>query len=229
LIMNKKMIVTYFAAEYASVAAMGAAVMWSAGRWDWWPAWTAVAVMAVSLTAQGLVLLRCQPGLMEERMKPPKSAKVWDRTLVSVLRLTQLARYILGGLDQRYGWTVGFPTGLQFAGSVGCLLGYALFYWALASNSYFSQVVRVQTDRGHAVATGGPYRVVRHPSYAGMILFELSMAALLGSWWAMLAGGVCVILFILRTALEDRALQSELPGYKEYAQKVRYRLIPGVW
>jgi len=227
--MNKKMILTYFAVEYLSVAVVGTAIMLSAGRMDWWPAWAVVVVMAVNLTAVGIVLLRYQPNLMAERMHPPKSAKTWDRTLVSILRLAQFARYILGGLGLRYSWTQGFPLWLQVAGIAGCLLGYGLFAWAMASNRFFSQVVRVQTDRGHSVAMSGPYRFVRHPSYAGMIVFEFGMSALLGSWWAVLAGAVCVGLFVLRTALEDRTLQAELAGYKEYTQKVTYRLILGVW
>lgn len=227
--MNKKMIAIYFAIEYLSVAIVAATIMLSAGRTDWWPAWSVAAVMAVNQTIVGIVLLRFQPNLMAERMHPPQSAKNWDRTLVSILRLAQFARYILGGLGLRYGWTQGFPLWLQIAGILGCLAGYVVFAWAMASNGFFSQVVRVQTDRGHAVATSGPYRFVRHPSYVGMIVFEFAMSALLGSWWAVLAGAVCAGLFVLRTALEDRTLQAELAGYKEYAQKVKARLIPGVW
>lgn len=227
--MNKKMVLTYFAVEYLSVAVVGAAIMLCAGHMDWWPAWAMVAVMMVNQTIVGFTLLHFQPNLMAERMHPPRSAKNWDRALVTILRLAQFARYILGGLGLRYGWTQGFPLWLQIAGIVGCLAGYSLFAWAMASNSFFSQVVRVQTDRGHTVATSGPYRFVRHPSYAGMIVFEFAMSALLGSWWAVLAGAVCAGLFVLRTALEDRTLQVELPGYKEYAQKVKFRLIPGVW
>ena len=228
-LMNKKMVLVYFATEYLSVAVVGAAILLSAGRMDWWPAWGVVAVMAVNLTFVGVVLLRFQPDLMAERMHPPKSAESWDRVLVSILRLTQFARYILGGLDFRYGWTHNFPLWLQILGIAGCLLGYGLFAWAMASNSFFSQVVRIQTDRGHIVAANGPYRFVRHPSYAGMIVFELAMSALLGSWWAVLAGIACIGLFILRTGLEDRMLQSELPGYKHYTLKVKFRLIPGLW
>ncbi|NJD58909.1 MAG: hypothetical protein C3F13_18355 [Anaerolineales bacterium] len=99
----------------------------------------------------------------------------------------------------------------------------------MASNTFFSQVVRIQADRGHTVATGGPYKVVRHPSYLGMVFFELALSTLLASWPAIIIGGICAILFILRTALEDRTLQAELPGYPAYAQRVRYRLVPGIW
>jgi protein-S-isoprenylcysteine O-methyltransferase Ste14 len=89
--------------------------------------------------------------------------------------------------------------------------------------------MRIQSERGHTVATGGPYRYVRHPAYAGTILYELAVAILLGSWPALIAGGVSSLLLILRTFLEDRTLQAELTGYAGYARRVRYRLLPGVW
>jgi protein-S-isoprenylcysteine O-methyltransferase Ste14 len=99
----------------------------------------------------------------------------------------------------------------------------------LASNAFFSQIVRIQADHGHVVATGGPYRYVRHPGYVGMILFELAISTLLASWWALIAGGLCAILLIIRTALEDRTLLADLAGYVDYARQVRYRLLPGLW
>jgi protein-S-isoprenylcysteine O-methyltransferase Ste14 len=148
---------------------------------------------------------------------------------MSILRLMQLVRYILAGLDQRYGWTSGFPLTVQTAAITLCLLSSGLFSWAMASNIFFSQIVRIQAERGHAVATNGPYRYVRHPGYAGMILFEFGISALLASWWALFAGGLCATLLIIRTALEDRTLKAELTGYLDYAQQVRYRLLPGIW
>jgi protein-S-isoprenylcysteine O-methyltransferase Ste14 len=143
--------------------------------------------------------------------------------------LTQLIRYILAGLDQRYGWTGGFPVAVQIASWVVCALSYGLLIWAMASNTFFSQVVRIQIDRGHTVSTQGPYRYVRHPGYIGMIFFKLGMAILLTSWWALAASGLCVLIILLRTALEDKTLQNELIGYKNYTREVRYRLLPGVW
>jgi len=104
-----------------------------------------------------------------------------------------------------------------------------LVVWATASNTFFSQVVRIQTERGHTVATGGPYRYLRHPGYFGAILYELAAPILLGSWPALLISSVSAALLVLRTALEDRTLQAELPGYTEYARRVRYRLLPGIW
>lgn len=109
------------------------------------------------------------------------------------------------------------------------MLGYALVVWATRSNAYFSQIVRIQSERGHQVAAGGPYRFVRHPAYIGMILTELGSSLMLGSWLALIPGVISALLFIVRTALEDRTLLAELNGYTEFAQKTRYRLLPGIW
>jgi len=227
--MDKKKLVVYFLGEFISLAAAGAAMFLSAGRLDWWAAWAVLTVWAIWFGAVDEIQLRNNPELMQERMSPPKDGKAWDRLLLSVLRLVQLARYILAGLDQRYGWSMGFPLFLQIAALVVCLLVTALFAWAMYSNRFFSQVVRIQSERGHAVAEGGPYRYVRHPGYLAMILFDLALSTLLGSWWAVLLGAVCAVLMVIRTALEDKTLQAELTGYREYALRVRYRLVPGVW
>jgi len=135
----------------------------------------------------------------------------------------------MAGLDQRHGWTGSLPLGVQMAALILCVLGYALFVWATASNPFFSQIVRIQSERGHTVASGGPYQYMRHPGYLGAIIFELTVALLLASWWALLISGLCAILLILRTALEDRTLQAELTGYADYGRQVRYRLVPGIW
>lgn len=227
--MKSKQTALYFLDQALSILAVAVALFWSSGRFDWWPVWGIIAVWLVWFGAVDIVLLRINPDLLAERIAPPKGAKTWDKIILSSIRLIQLARYILAGLDLRYGWTQNFPPAAQIAGLVVCLLATAVFAWAMASNAYFSQVVRIQSDRGHTVVTGGPYRYVRHPSYAGMLLFELSLSTLLASWWAILAGGVCAVLFVVRTALEDRTLQAELEGYADYARRVRYRLLPGVW
>ena len=227
--MKPKLVALYFLGEILGLAGAGVAMFWSAGRIDWWSGWAVIGVWLVWFTAVDSVMLRFNPDLMLERMSPPKDAKAWDRAILSTVRLIELARYILAGLDQRYGWTVGFPLAAQIVALAICLLSTALFAWAIAANAYFSQVVRIQADRGHAVTTSGPYRYVRHPGYTSTILFELALSTLLASWTAIVAGGLCAILFIVRTAFEDRTLQAELAGYKEYAQQVRYRLVPGIW
>jgi protein-S-isoprenylcysteine O-methyltransferase Ste14 len=118
---------------------------------------------------------------------------------------------------------------VQLIALVVLVLGYALVSWAMASNRFFSGMLRIQTDGGHTVETKGPYQFVRHPGYTGMTTFTLATPVLLGSWWALIPALVNLGLFVLRTALEDRTLQSELPGYEEYARQVRYRLLPKVW
>jgi protein-S-isoprenylcysteine O-methyltransferase Ste14 len=227
--MNTKLIVYYIVGEILSLLGMGVALFWSAGRIDWWPAWAALGVMLVWMIGMAIINFR-NPDLMAERLKPPKDAKQWDTIIVVTIRLTTLARYILAGLDQRYSWTGGFPIAVQIAALIVCALGYdVLFVWASASNAFFSQVVRIQSERGHTVATGGPYQYVRHPAYIGGILYELGVSVLLASWWALIASGLSATLLVLRAGLEDRTLQVELPGYADYVQKVRYRLIPGIW
>jgi protein-S-isoprenylcysteine O-methyltransferase Ste14 len=227
--MTKKPLLMYFLDQLLSLIAAAVAMFLSAGRLDWWPAWAVIAIWLAWFTATDFFLLRLNPSLMAERLSPPKGAKTWDRALLSIVRLLQLARYILAGLDQRFGWTGEFPPALQLAALMVCASSYALLAWAMASNLFFSQIVRIQTDRGHTVTNAGPYQYVRHPGYVGMIMFELALGVLLASWWALAAGLACAALFILRTALEDRTLQAELTGYADYAGRVRYRLLPGIW
>lgn len=214
--------------QLLSLAAAAAAMFWPAGRLDWPPAWAVMAVWLVWFAALDSVLLR-RPDLLAERLAPPKGARGWDQALLSLIRLVELARYVLAGLDQRHGWTGGFSLAAQAAALPVCLLSAALFAWAAASNPFFSQVVRIQADRGHAVAAGGPYRFVRHPAYLAAILLDLALSVLLASWPAVAAGALCAVLFVLRTALEDRDLRAGLPGYADYARRVRYRLAPGIW
>jgi protein-S-isoprenylcysteine O-methyltransferase Ste14 len=227
--MDTKLIARYAIREAMGIVIMGVALFWSAGRIDWWPAWAAIAVMLAWVIATAIVIFRFNPGLLAERMGPRKGAKPWDTAIMSILGLTQLVRYIVAGLDQRYGWTGGFPLVTQITALTVCFLGYALIVWATISNAFFSQIVRIQSEHGHTVATGGPYHYVRHPAYVGAILYELAVPILFASWWAFIPSGLNAILLILRTALEDRTLQVELTGYVDYSRQVRNRLLPGVW
>jgi len=227
--LDTKLIVRYIIGEIMGIVGMGVALFWSAGRMDWWPAWGAIAVMLFWITGMEIVIFRFNPNLLAERFGNRKGDKPWDTAIVSTLGLVQLVRYIIAGLDHRYGWSGGFPLPAQMAALAVCFLGYALFLWAIASNTFFSKVIRIQSERGHTVATGGPYRYVRHPAYIGGILYELAVPILLSSLWALIVSGLCTILLVLRTVLEDRTLQTELNGYADYARQVRYRLIPGIW
>lgn len=137
--------------------------------------------------------------------------------------------WLVAGLDHRWQWTGSIPLGYHLGGLLFTILGYALFMAAMATNAFFAEGVRIQTERGHTVATGGPYRYVRHPGYAGTILAHLAAPFLLGSLWALIPAFILAGLFVGRTYLEDKTLQAELPGYIEYTRQTRFRLLPGVW
>jgi protein-S-isoprenylcysteine O-methyltransferase Ste14 len=227
--MRQKILWTYIADAVISLLGGGVFLFWPAGRIDWWPGWGVLAVNAFMITAMGALIFVRFPDLAAERLRPPKDAKRWDVAINSGVRLAQGVSYVVAGLDQRYGWSGPLPAGVQIAALIVSFLGYCLIPWAVAHNKFFSQVVRIQTDRGHTVSAGGPYRFVRHPSYLGMILFNLAVPVLLASRGAFLISLAIVGLILLRTGLEDRTLQAELPGYAEYAERVRYRLLPGIW
>ncbi len=226
---QSKIILRYILRESMGVIMTGVALFWAAGTLAWWPGWAVLIIMTGWIVGTAVVILRLHPDLLAERLGPRKGAKRWDTAILSLIGLLQLARYIVAGLDFRNGWTGGFPLAAQVTALLPAALGYALVTWATASNAYFSQVVRIQQERGQQVATGGPYRFVRHPAYSGTILYELCIGLVLNSWLALAVGVVTAGLFVLRTALEDAALQKELPGYADFAVKTRHRLLPGVW
>jgi protein-S-isoprenylcysteine O-methyltransferase Ste14 len=227
--MDPRLVARYAVREAMGIVVMGVALFWSAGEISWWPAWAAIAVMLGWITATAIVILRLNPTLLAERLGPRKGAKGWDVAILSMLGMSQLARYIVAGLDHRHDWTGNFPLAGQLVALAICILGYALVVWATASNAFFSQIVRIQSERGHTVAAGGPYHYVRHPAYLGAVLYELAAPILFASWWSFVPSGFAAILLVLRTALEDRSLQAELNGYADYALQVRYRLLPGIW
>ena len=186
--MDTRLFARYAVRETMGIIVMGVALFWSAGRIDWWPAWAALVVMLAWIMATAIVIVRFNPALLAERLGPRKGAKPWDTAILSILGLAQLVRYIVAGLDERYGWTGDFPVIAQIAALSVCALGYCLVVWATASNAFFSQIVRIQSERGQTVAKGGPYHYVRHPAYIGAILYELAVPILLASWWALVVG-----------------------------------------
>jgi len=227
--MDKKILARFAFREAVSVVSVGVALFWSAGRIDWWPGWGLVALDCSWIVGTITVIFRRDPDLLAERLTPRKGSKRWDLAIISLHSLLQLATFVIAGLDQRYAWTSGLPVTAQVVAFILCSIGYAFAVWATASNPFFTYLVRIQPDRDHAVATGGPYRYVRHPSYAGGILTIVLVPILLASWPAFVIGSIDAILFIVRTSMEDRTLQSELPGYAEYSRQVCYRQVPGIW
>jgi protein-S-isoprenylcysteine O-methyltransferase Ste14 len=204
----------------------------AAGTLNWPMAW-AYAILTVAITfGSRIIMIRRNPDLVTERAQSlsAQGAKSWDKIIVRLVAIVgPLLTLIVCGLDVRFGWRPEIPLAVQIVALILMTLGSLLGTWAMSVNRFFSGVVRIQTDRGHTVVTGGPYRFIRHPGYAGGVVANLTWPLALGSVWALIPGTLTALLTLVRTALEDKTLREELPGYQEYAQRVRYRLLPGVW
>lgn len=201
----------------------------SAGRLDWLWAWVYLGICVISLSINAVIMLRTSPETIAERGQPQET-KDWDKLVSGLWALAiYIALPLVAGLDVRFGWTGGLSLAWHVAGAVLLALGLALTSWAMVANAYFSTAVRIQTERGHTVCSSGPYRFVRHPGYVGFITQSVGTPFLLGSLWALIPGLLAAFLMIIRTSLEDRTLQAELPGYPDYVKKVPYRLVPGLW
>jgi protein-S-isoprenylcysteine O-methyltransferase Ste14 len=202
------------------------------GDFGWWQAWGYSLLIVAAGLGGRIWAERRHPGLLAERQNVEKvqSAKAWDKVLAPLMALSvSFPLVIVAGLDHRFGWSPVFPLWLIVLGFLLISLGYAFAAWALIENRFFSSVVRIQADRGHVVCDSGPYRIVRHPGYAGNILPLLGIVLALSSMWTLIPAAVALIIAVIRTVLEDQTLQDELPGYRDYARGVRYRLIPGIY
>lgn len=204
----------------------------SGGDFGWWQAWAfAAAVLAASMGGRVLAERR-HPGVLLERANFEKApgVKPWDRVLAPLMAVSlSFPPAIVAGLDHRSGWSPALPAWLVPLGFVLIALGYAFAVWALVENRFFSGVVRIQKERGHAVCAAGPYRIVRHPGYAGNLLALPGMALALESIWTLVPVAVALVVSVIRTSWEDRTLWEELPGYAAYARRVRFRLLPGIY
>jgi protein-S-isoprenylcysteine O-methyltransferase Ste14 len=203
-----------------------------AGDLGWWQAWVFSALIFAAGILSRVWAERRHPGLMAERAGSESAAgvKSWDKVLAPLMAVSiSFPLVIVAGLDHRFGWSAAFPLWLNILGLALIALGYAFGSWALAENRFFSGTVRIQTERGHAVCDSGPYRLVRHPGYAGNILPLPGIVLALSSLWTIIPAAAALTIAVIRTALEDRTLQEELLGYREYAKRVRYRLFPGIY
>jgi protein-S-isoprenylcysteine O-methyltransferase Ste14 len=228
--MSAQLPVWRIAAAFGASLAMFAAILFvPAGRLDWVAAWVYLGLLVAFTIANLVYLRRVNPELIDRRTRLARGTKRWDVVWSVVFSPLVLAVYVIAGLDAgRYGWSSP-PGWLWLVGLALFLAGMALFSRAMGENPFFEKTVRIQDERGHRLVDTGPYRLVRHPGYLGFVGWILSTPLLLGSWWAFVPTLLSIAGMVVRTVLEDRTLKAELSGYAEYANRVRYRLVPGVW
>jgi protein-S-isoprenylcysteine O-methyltransferase Ste14 len=212
------------------IAGMGALLCLAAGTLHWPAMWVFLATVAISGVAGGLWLARTDPAELAERMLPVMQADqpAADKAFILAFGATSLVWFMAMGLERRVHASL-MPPALPALGLAMLLASTGFILWVMRENSFAAPVVKVQADRGHHVVSTGPYALVRHPMYSGAVLFCIGTALLLGSWWGVLISPLFAVLFAVRTGIEERALVADLPGYADYAERVRYRLLPGVW
>ncbi|MBU4228086.1 isoprenylcysteine carboxylmethyltransferase family protein [bacterium] len=206
---------------------MFATLFISAGRWDYWYGWAYFLLWIYAVLFSWLII---PSELVQERIKPGPGSKKWDYVFYAFyLPLTYIIPLIAALDGGRYHWTGDFPLWVNVLAFIIIFLGYSLEILSLWKNRFFSSTVRIQKERGHCVIDKGPYAFIRHPGYAGVIISSFGIAIALNSLWALIPAGLYTIAFIIRTYLEDVTLQKELPGYADYAARVKYRLLPRIW
>ncbi len=213
-----------------SIIIIGGLLFLSAGSIRWPRAWFHLGLWIVTLSVNLVVLLKMNPSLLDARTKRRKFESRFDMFLMLfVMTPALVAVPIVAGLDAVRYRLLPIPFWAVLPAVLLHIAGYAVILFSMVVNPYSEKTVRIQTERGHHVITTGPYASVRHPIYTGFILFFLSIPLILGSGWAFVPVVVACVVLIIRTVFEDRFLQKNLPGYKEYAQKTRYMLLPGIW
>ena len=214
------------------IPVMLATLLLSAGQYNWWEAWAYTVTSFLVILGSRAVMIWKSPDLALERSQAPdkEDVKEWDKYLMPFTALiAPFISWIVVGLDQRFGWSGDLPNWIQITALLLIQLGSLVGSWAMMANRFFSSQVRIQTDRGHSVVRAGPYQYVRHPGYAGGLVSWLAAPIFFSSWWVIIPTVLAITASVIRTSLEDRTLQNELPGYKEYAEEVKYRLVPGIW
>ncbi len=203
----------------------------AAGDWRWGMGWAFIALIVVATLASRLLAFRIHPDLLEERATSfsKENTEPWDRLLSPLMAYSALIVILVAGLDRRYGWSPQLSQWVQIVGLALVAAGFAFSSWAMLTNRFFSAAVRIQTERGHRVVDSGPYALLRHPGYSGSLLSNLALPLALSALWAYLPAALVLGVTVLRTWREDRTLQEKLPGYLDYTQRTRFRLLPGLW
>ncbi|MBN9441300.1 isoprenylcysteine carboxylmethyltransferase family protein [Bosea sp. (in: a-proteobacteria)] len=200
-----------------------------AGDLRWRPGWLLIGFLVLAFGLSVLILLRVNPLIFRARSRFQPGTKGWDLTLLSVLLPVMVAELPVAALDAgRFQWS-SMPVSLVVIGYVMLAAGIAGTSWAQAVNPFFEPGVRIQSERDQRVVDSGPYGMIRHPGYSAALLMFWGLPLALGSFWALLPALIASVLLIVRTGWEDSLLQAELPGYRDYAQRVRYRLLPAIW
>jgi protein-S-isoprenylcysteine O-methyltransferase Ste14 len=214
----------------AWIVALGALLFVPAGTLHWGAAWVFLGVMTLIGLAFGLWLAKSNPALLAERMRSPirSDQPAADKKFILGYGLVFLIWFVTIGLDERFHWS-RMPLALQALGLALLVASSAFIAWVFNENSFAAAVVRVQAERGHRVVSSGPYAFVRHPMYSAAVLFMIGVPLLLGSWWGTAMSPIFVVLFAIRTRIEESTLAAGLPDYADYAARVRYRLVPGLW
>lgn len=202
----------------------------SAGQLTWTRGWICTVLYLGGLFACRTFVAKLNPGLLDERQTAiRKDTKPFDKIFLRFLLTFMIAEPVLAGLDAvRFHWAP-MPLWTLYPGVAFLLISATWITWVLVRNPHAESSVRIQKERDHTVVSSGPYRFVRHPMYVGLILLHVSIALVLGSMWTLALAALITILFLWRTALEDRTLRRELLGYEEYTRITRYRLMPGIW
>lgn len=214
----------------SGLAIMMALMFVPAGTLAWPAGWIFLVEFGIASALITRWLRRHNPALLEERMKPliQRDQKPWDRRLMSAFLLLWCAWFVVMSLDAvRFGWS-HVPLWLQVLGAVAIAASMYIMFLIMRTNSFAAPVVKIQTARGHRVISDGPYAIVRHPMYGGTLLLIVGIPLLLGSWWGLALAPVIVLLLAVRAVMEERTLMAELPGYTDYAARVRYRFVPYV-
>jgi len=216
-------------ASYVGVLLFAGLVFLGAWKAAYWQGFLYLVLALVGVTLSH-VLVPAGSTITVDRAREIQAGRDWDRRLLGAYFLVNIVTFLVAGMDSgRFRWTPDIPVGVTVAGAVLMLVGQVLFALAKRENAFFSSTVRIQAERGHQVCDTGLYRVVRHPGYLGMLTSLLAFPLVMNSYWAFVPAGIGAALLVVRTVLEDRFLVEELPGYTDYANKTRSRLLPGLF